>query len=483
MTMPEEEPVKTDKLGFIARRRQKMTKKKELKQAKREKQSRWRRYLRRSSMVLSIVVVAYFGFVFLKAWVSLSGIIDRAGAGSPLLGATVSASELQGEGAGRVNILLLGIGGENHTGGELADTILILSVDPTSNEAVILSVPRDMYVTIPGYGQNKINAAHSFGEQYGFNDPTADADDGPGLMELTLENTLGIPIHYYVRVDFGGYKDIVDAVGGITITLENRVYDPVFNREYGSGALDIGPGVVKLDGQTALLLGRARGSTGGVGLAASDFDRGSHQRLMLMALKDKILTVGTYTDPTNIISLLDALGGHLKTNLQIGELVRLKEIAEVIPTSSIISYGLDTSAENYLTPKNINGQAALVPKDGTFAAIQNFVKSIFVDGFIKSENALVDVLNGTKEVGLATEHANELKTYGYTIGEVDNAPSQAFATTKLYALNSLNPYTQNYLEQRYDLKVEDAAALPEGITTSADFVLILGKDVLVNEEN
>jgi len=473
-----DQSLKEQKTGFFKSRKAKKAAKKALKKPK----SRTRVFIKRFGLGVSLVVVAYFGLVFLKAWTSFNNIIDRAGAGSPLLGASISASELNGEGDGRVNIALLGIGGEHHTAGDLADTILVASIDPIAHEAGILSVPRDLYVTIPGYGQSKINAAQAYGELYGFSEPGY-PDDGPGLMQKTLEETLGIPIHYYIRVDFDGFKEVVDAVDGIDITLDRRVYDPVFDREYGSHALDIGPGLVHLDGLTALLLGRARGSTGGVGLASSDFDRGDHQRLMLEALKDKILSASTYTDPTNLLSLLDALGGHLRTNLQPGDLLRLKEIAQDIPPNDIISYGLDTGADSYLSSSTTAGGAAiLVPRDGTFAAIKNFVRGIFVDGFIKSEDAKVDVLNGTKTAGLATEQADTLKSYGYNVGVIGNAPTQDYEVTKLYALSNLDPYTQRYLEQRFKVTASSTESLPEGISTTADFVIILGSDSASQDE-
>jgi len=454
-------------LGLRAAKRSK-----EEKKSAKANRPRHRKYIKRTLITILILGLLTGGLIALKGWTALSNIIDRSGAGSPLLGDIVLPSELSGEGDGRINIMLLGIGGEGHQAGLLADTILVASIDPTANEASLLSIPRDLQVTIPGHGKRKINEANYWGEQ----DAGPNVENGGArLMQETLETILGIPIHYYVKADFEGFKKAVDIVGGVDITLESRVYDPIFNREYGYGALDIGPGLVHLDGQTALLLGRARGSTGGVGLSRSDFDRNPHQRLLLIALKDKVLSAGTLTNPVKIYEIIGALGDHARTDLELSEMLGLRDIAERIPTESIVSYGLDDSSDNFLV--KVSGTEYFVPRAGNFSEIQNFVRSIFVDGFIISEEAEIDVLNGTTQEGLAGLKANELESFGYFLGEIGNSPV-AFETTRVYDLTADSPFTKRYLEQRFGVVANTSAVLPSAVITDADFVIILGNDAI-----
>src|SRR5690606_1750435 len=129
--------------------------------------------------------------------------IDRDSGGALALQGNIDPSQLNGEGDGRVNILLIGIGGDRHEGGQLADTIMVASIDPFNNETALLSLPRDLRVAIPGQWSTKINAAHALGEESNFREQGY-PNGGPGLLQKTVEEALGINIHYYVRVDFQG---------------------------------------------------------------------------------------------------------------------------------------------------------------------------------------------------------------------------------------------------------------------------------------
>ena len=146
---------------------------------------------------------------------ALNGIIDRGGDGALALQENIQPSALKGEGDGRINIMLLGIGGDGHKAGNLADSIIMASIDPFANEAAMLSIPRDMYVTIPGYYDTKVNAAHALDED----DPDLEGG-GIELMKQTLEEILDISIHYYIRVDFQGFVEAIDNIGGIPVNLE-----------------------------------------------------------------------------------------------------------------------------------------------------------------------------------------------------------------------------------------------------------------------
>ncbi len=453
----------------VSSRRAKRQAKRLVKQQKRAEQHAFWRIFRRVALVSGLAMVLLVGVIGLKSWLALQQIIDRGGEGAIALQENIDPSQLNGEGDGRVNILLIGIGGEEHTAGNLADSIIVVSIDPFSKEMGMLSIPRDMYVTIPGFYQSRINAAHSLGSTQ------EDPNGGIAVLGQTIEETLDIPLHYYARVDFQGFVQAVDNVGGITIELEERVFDPNF----GDETLDLPAGPVQLDGETALRLARARGAIGGLGVSRGDFGRADQQRKMLLALKDKVLSAGTFANPTKIAGLIDTVGNHARTDLQVADMLRLYEIIESIPEENIVSYGLDNGADNYLTSANIAGAAVLIPKAGVgnYTQIQEFVRELFVDGFIKQEQPIVDILNGSEVAGVATEQARELRTYGYTVPVVANAPEGDYNGTVVYDLsNGEKPFTKRLLEQRFQTTMLSGSSLPDSIVTTSDFVVIIGND-------
>lgn len=456
--------------GWRSRRKAKRLAKKQ-RLAKRSRRYRIARRIVRGAGVALFLIGGWYAITSLGA---LSNIIDRGGEGALALQDNIQPSQLKGEGDGRINILLIGIGGDSHVAGDLADSIMIASIDPFAHELAMLSVPRDLYVDVPGYYSTKINAAHAIGEE-------SQPDDGGGiaLLQDTIETTFAINIHYYVRVDFQGFKQAIDTVGGVTINLEEPVYDPNFDWEFGTNALNLPAGDVTLDGQTALLLSRARGASGvGIGVERGDFGRSDRQRKILLALKKKVFSIGTFGNPVKMSALIKNAGDHGRTNLQIGEMLALYDILDKIPDDKIISFGLDNNPDNYLVSDSIDGASVLIPKSGSYEEIQLFLRELFVDGFIRTESPVVDVYNGTAQGGLGSETAADLETYGYKIGIVDNADKQTYANSVAYDLtNDGKPYTKALLQNRFKLTMKPGSELPAAFkNTQSDFVIIVGSN-------
>lgn len=413
--------------------------------------------------LIAILLVAVIAF---KSWLALHNIIDRSGG-------EVAAVRDHIDKIGRINVLLVGIGGEQHTAGNLADSIIIASIDPFANDMVMVSVPRDLYVSIPEYGSSKINAAHVYGEENDYK------GGGVALLSKTITENLGIDIHYFIRLDFQGFVQAVDTVGGIDVNLPQRIYDPNFDWEYGANALDLQQGVNHLDGQTALLLARARGANGGsIGLERSDFARADHQRLMLVALKDKVLSAGTYSNPLKVTGLIDTVGSHLRTNLNPpNDMLDLYDIISRIGNDKIASISLSNDQENYLVSGMVDGASVLLPRTGDFAEIQAYLKSLMPDAFLRRESPKVDVYNGSGYEGVATTQSELLKSNGYNIGKVENADKQDYTETVIYDLNgSAKPHTKALLEKQYGVKMLPKEQLPTNLQTDADFVIIVGQD-------
>jgi LCP family protein required for cell wall assembly len=229
----------------------------------------------------------------------------------------------------RVNILLLGIDQRpNEEGPWRSDTMIVVTIDPRSMTAGALSIPRDLYVEIPGYGEQRINMAHFLGDAYGY------PGGGPALTMKTIEYNLGIPVHYYIRINFQGFREVIDRLGGITIDVEKEIWDYRYpDGQYGYTTIHIPAGTQLMDGRTALQYARTRHS-------GSDFDRLRRQQQVLMAIRKKALRLDLIP---KIPALASAMGQTVSTNLQLGEVVTLAQIASQIDAEDIHFAVIDES--------------------------------------------------------------------------------------------------------------------------------------------
>jgi LCP family protein required for cell wall assembly len=430
--------------------------------------------------ILVILILLVGGFLVAKGYINVHKVL-RGGGSAAALDANVDPSRLNGEGDGRVNILLMGRGGEGHDGADLTDTMILVSIDPIAKQAALVSIPRDLYVTIPGRGTMKINAAFSTGKMAVLNkapkitnEVKQQADNaGFDLADQTVSSVLGVPVHYHAMVDFSGFKQAVDTVGGIDLNAPEAVREMMYidGKNY---LLDVKPGQQHMDGFKALAYSRSRHTS-----ARGDFDRSERQRLMIVALKEKIFSLGTFSNPSKISQLLGTFGSHVQTDFSVQDLSRLYTISKDINGSNVTSIGLADPPNNYLTTGNINGLSVVIPTagQGNYTAIQSYIRNTLRDSFLKSENATVAVFNGTTTGGLATTKADELKSYGYTIGTVDNAPTKNYTKTVVVDLrNGSKKYTKNYLEKRFGVTAVTSLPDPTIPASNADFVIILGSD-------
>ncbi len=292
--------------------------------------------------------------------------------------------ELKGEAEGRVNILLAGNSADDpgHGGAELTDSIMLISVDTRNKTAFMLSIPRDLWVELPDSGSHqKINTVYSYGKAEGFSE-AGYAEGGMGALSKVVSTNFGIPVHYYALVNYAAFRDSVNAVGGIDVTIASDdrrgLYDAMISRADG-GPLRLANGPQHLDGQTALNLARARGSGVSYGFAASDYTRSQHQRMMLVALKQKAVSAGVLSNPVKLGSLLDSIGNNVDTDIKTTQIRRLYTLTKDIPDASIQSVGLnDANGQNLLRGYNARGQSALIPAAGLddYSDIQEFIETL-----------------------------------------------------------------------------------------------------------
>ena len=316
--------------------------------------------------------------------------------------------EAKGEAEGRINIALLGMRGEGVTGGGLlSDTNMVVSVKLSENKASIISIPRDLYVTIPGTQEKqKINAVHAYGEEKG---------KGQGLeyMKDILGEVTGLEIHYVASINFAGFKQLVDAIGGIEVTLEKpfeeamqfneaKVCDGrVFTEPTGkyeikkyktrsgktkiaaqyplctnpdkecSGDFKLPAGTQTLNGEQALCYARSR-------VTSSDFERAKRQQIVIQAIKNKMTSAGTLTDFSKINDIFNALGNNVRSDMQAWEMQRLYEIYKQVPNPEMHQRVLEDSEEGLLYyPGESEAGYILLPRGDNYDKIHEMAQNIF----------------------------------------------------------------------------------------------------------
>ncbi len=383
-------------------------------------------------------------------------------------------SELKNDN-GRVNILVAGNSADDlgHNGGELTDSIMVLSINTKNNTALMLSIPRDLWVAMPPDvgGHAKINAVY----------PQGGMDD----LRLIVEDATGLAIHYTALVNYTAFRDLVNAVGGITINIKSDnprgIYDSSLDWSSRSCcALAKYPnGPAMLDGKQALNLARARGEGFGSYGFEGDFTRTEHQRQMLLAIKDKASNPSVIANPLKISNLVDAVGSNVRTDLQVGEMQSLYYYGKKIDNTKIDSYNINTlkgeditMLANYTSP---DGQSALIPAAGMddFTEIAAQIKKVFTAGPLMKENAGLVILNGTDAIGLAKLQKNKLLSQGASVLAVGDATTQP-NTTIIDNSQGSKPNTLAYLKKEYKATVVTNSTLTASYP-AADFILILGE--------
>lgn len=361
---------------------------------------------------------------------------------------------LQGEADDRINVLLLGMGGEGHEGALLTDTIIVASFQPSTKSVGLFSLPRDLVVAFPNKEYRKINAANAYGEQQG-------AKPGAGALvtKSAVETVIGGPIQYFVRVDFSGFARLVDDVGGVDITVEQAFTDYQYPTEdFGYQTVSFKQGRQHMDGKTALTYVRSRHGNNGEG---SDFARSRRQQQVLVALKEKLFSVGTLLNPPAIAKVFDTLGKHVQTNFQPWELMKLAGMGKTVNRDAMANRVLDTTPEGLLANETgIDGAYILVPRAGIgkYQEIHNAFARLF-DSPTTLRQATVELQNGTTIAGLAARTALTLRGLPFAEIRQRNAAVRSVQTTVIYDLSTgENAFLLTALKER--LGAEVASPVP-----------------------
>lgn len=422
----------------------------------------------RVSLVLLALAVLAGGAFAAKTIMTINKVIKhQGGISADGLKGELDLSKLKGEGEGRVNILLLGVGDVGHAGEALTDTILVASIDPKTYDVVMISIPRDLYVKIPGYWWSKINSANAFAEQ-------DKEGSGPEVIKKTVSDVLDMPIHYYLRIDFTGLKKSVDSLGGVDINNPTALSDPDYpcdkNESYSCG-FNLKAGDYHMDGALALKFARCR-----KGNCGDDYGRAKRQQAVLVAMRDQALELGNILNPAKVNELLGIVGDHLRTDISLEEMQRLVTIGRKINSNTIINKVLENEEEGLVKNSNIGDASVVVPAAGVgnYRAIQSYVKSLLIDGYIKSEAAKVEIVSDGARPGKLYALSVLLKSLGYNVIKTAVNTEPGDAKTKIIDFaNGNKPYTAKYLENRLKVVSERQSAGP---ASRADIKIILGAD-------
>lgn len=437
------------------------------KRAKKLKDPKKKKKVRRLVILtLSVLVIGSLGYFGFRAYNSMKNVFSGGGGILNLLGGS-QGQLLKGEMDGRVNVLLLGIGDEGHAGENLSDTMIVASYDTKSKAVSMISIPRDFYAKMPNGGYYaKLNAAHAYGEQ-------AKEGSGPEAAKTAIQEISGLPIHYYVRVDFTGLTEIVDAVGGVTVDVDRDFCDYGYTKAAYYHPVCFKAGVQKMDGETALKYARSRKASGAEG---SDFARSKRQQKIIVALKDKILSTETAFNPARVLKILESLGKHIRTDLGMNELSRVYELAKGVDTNAIINKNLDPTTGLVRASSGTAAGYILIPTQGqgVYGNIREFFQNVFAGVETKKEAANISYLNGTWNTYTYTALYDLLENDGFKVVADGGAKSRTYTTSEIIDYSGgQKPASVKYLEDKLGVKATSAAK-PDG--QKYDIQVILGKD-------
>ncbi|MCA9329285.1 LCP family protein [Candidatus Saccharibacteria bacterium] len=441
--------------------------------------------------VVSLIVLSLVGVAGYRLFGFLNSVFGRAiGNGtSAALNGDPNPEDLNTEGDGRLNILLLGRGGNENEAPDLTDTILIASIDLKNQSVSLLSIPRDMYVDDLSYN-SKINGVFNHKKEASEYDGTSTdkaEDEGIKATVDAVRNVAGVPIHKYVLTDYKAFRDVVDALGGVDIDVPDAIYDG-----YTKWSFKKGPQT--MNGEVALKYARTRhGSDRG------DFDRTENQRRLLMAMRQKATSSGVAANPVRLNSLANAVQKNIRTDLTIDEARIVFDKLKAMPDSSVKSLDLAKPDDPLVTTGNANGQSIVKPVAGLqdYTEIRAYARSNMIDPYLKQESPSVAVYNGSSQEGLATLTADILSSYGYKVLEKETS-KEIQNKTLVIKINkdSKKPFTERFLNVRFSTTIISELPgniIPDETTISTtkssnesanskplpDYIIVLGNDFTI----
>lgn len=413
---------------------------------------------------LLIIVLFFYGCSVLIQQVGLINIIGIFG------------EPLNKDTFGNTNVLLIGTGGKGHDGADLTDTIILASIDEQNKIVPMLSIPRDFYVNVDEIGGGiRINRVYELGKQ------KYDSITGIELLKEAIEEITGTNIHYYVKINFDGFKDIVDSLDGVEVYVDEAIHDPFYPKgeTIYFETFSLPSGLQKLDGETALKYVRSRKTT-------SDFDRSKRQQKLLFAIKNEAMNKNILLNPGKIKDLFDAVSKNIETNLSLRHIIELAKISQDINQENIVSRVISDDPTQcggflYVPERELfSGAYVLVPIGNHFDFIHQYVDLIFHYPEVNKSLVQVQILNGTKIVGLAAETKALLKRLCFDVIRFGNAQNQQISKTSLFYRDEESPpaaldFINHIIPGNLSPEIPEKYLEPQYIS-DANIIIELGKD-------
>lgn len=335
--------------------------------------------------------------------------------------------------ADRLNILFLGVGGTGHDGPQLTDTIILAGYDKKNDKVAMLSIPRDLAFPLGNGRFEKINSVNAWAEK---------DNPGQGARQTadSLGELLGIRIDHVIKIDFNGFAKFIDALGGINVEVARSFTDtsyPDGDNKWRTISFQKGPAT--MDGNTALEFVRSRHGNNGEG---SDFARSRRQQLVIQAIREKLFSMGTLSNPKKIGDLINILSGHIQTDLSSWDLIAMAPTAAQVNAENISMRVLTDAPDGELVPANVNGAYMLFPKKPDWSEIRSIAGNPFISKEEQQEQlkpqttVTLEIKNGTTYEGYAYQVSQKLKTQGYIVPSIGNATHRGYERTVIYDLTN-----------------------------------------------
>ncbi len=372
------------------------------------------------------------------------------------------------DGVSRVNFLVMGLDYRDWEAGDTprTDTMMVLTYDPVNHTAGMLSIPRDLWVPIPGFEYHRINTAYYLAEVYNM------PGGGPALAAKTVEELLGVPIHYYAQIDFQAFVDFIDHIGGVKITLEEEM---VLDRRGRWNTRVLEAGTYTLDGEFSLAYVRARKTEGG------DFDRAGRQQNFVMALRSRILEFDLMpTLVANAPQIFSDLSSGIRTNMTLNDAIKLawsamdvnpRDISTAVITNEYVT--LATSEDDMAILRPVPDRIRLL-RDEIFGISGSLgpVATGDISELIGEEGARVSLRNGSSYPGLASSTADWLRDQGFNIVEEANADYTVYSQVYVY---QGTPYTLRGISEILGLNANNIHYRFD-LDAGFDLIVVLGDD-------
>ncbi|MCS7003050.1 MAG: LCP family protein, partial [Dehalococcoidia bacterium] len=386
-------------------------------------------------LLLIALVVAFFGGSVayggqaldeLRLFVASVGATVAVSTGLPLpVGPTVADDGPVWGGRERVNILLLGLDCREDEAQSIcrSDSLMVVSLDPQSNQVTLLSIPRDLWVPIPlgnnRFGEERINTV------FGYAAANRVPGGGPALAKRTVQYNLGIRIHYAAWTNFEGFVKVVDTLGGIDIDVPRPLKDDQFpTDDYRTQRIYFHPGLQHMDGRAALMYARSRHQD-------SDINRGQRQQQVILAARTKALQLDLIP---KLPRLLNDFQHAVQTDMATPQILALARIAKDVDLKNIKS----ATVPAFSATTSQGADILLMDRQG----MAKIVRELFAETVTPEQTATIEVLNGATVPGLATRTAQYLTDQGMPVARFDTAP-ETIAQTVIYA-----PPTKRLAAQR-----------------------------------